>query len=61
MLGTDSVAKDGQFVFNSLKVRIKPKTSAKITIQFQGFPTYGTPIGFLDNFPVFTITARECV
>ena len=61
MTGSESVAKDGEFVFNSFKVRIKPKTSANITFQFQGLPQYGTPIGFLDSFPVFTVNARECV
>ena len=61
MLGSDAVAKEGKFAFNAFKVRIKPKTTAKITFQFQGLPSYGTAIEFLDSFPVFEVTARECI
>lgn len=61
MLGSDAVAKEGKFSFNAFKVRIKPSTSAQITIQFQGLEHYGTAIDFLDDFPVFTVTARECI
>ena len=61
MLGSDAVARRGVFKFSAFKVRIKPSTSADITFQFQGMPTSGTPIGFLDNSPVFTVTARACV
>ena len=32
MLGSDAVAKNGKFSFNSFKVRIRPSTSAKIKI-----------------------------
>ena len=61
MLGSEAVAKEGKFSFNSFKVRIKPSTSAKITFQFVGLDHFGTPIEFLDNFPVFVVSARKCV
>ena len=61
MLGSDAVAKNGRFVFNSFNVRIQPSTSAYITFQFQKLEHYGTPIEFLDDNPVFMVTARQCM
>ena len=58
MLGTDAVAKQGRFTFNSFIVRIKPNTSAKVVIKFQGMEHFGTRIEFLDSPPVFTVLAR---
>ena len=60
MLGTDAVAKQGKFVFNSFIVRIKPNTDAKIVLKFQGMEHFGTRIEFLDDPPVFTAKARKC-
>lgn len=42
-------------------MRIKPSTSANVTITFQGMEHFGTPIDFLDNPPQFKVTARECI
>ena len=61
MLGAEAVAKEGRFVFNSFVVRIEPKSSANVTITFQGMENFGTPISFLDDPPIFNITARECI
>ena len=61
MLGAEAVAKSGQFRFPSFVVRIPPKSSANVTVSFQGMEHYGTPIDFLDNPPVFTVEARECI
>ena len=61
MLGSEAVAKNGKFTFPSFVVRIKPSTTANITVSFIGMEHYGTPIDFLDNPPVFATTARECI
>ena len=61
MLGAESVAKDGRFVFPSFVVRIPPKSKADVTITFQGMEHFGTPIEFLDNPPIFEVDARECI
>ena len=61
MFGAEAVCKNGRFVFESLEVRIKPKSSAYVKITFQGMEAFGTPIGFLDDPPIFNVTARECI
>ena len=61
MLGAEAVAKSGRFTFPAFVVRIPPKSTANVTVSFQGMEHYGTPIEFLDSPPVFTVTARECI
>ena len=61
VIGRDAVAKDGVFTFGQLLVRIKPNSTATITISFQDLSSYGNNIDFLQSPPTFYVSARECV
>ena len=61
VIGRDAVAKNGIFTFGQLLIRIKPNSTATITISFQDLLNYGNSIEFLDSPPIFKVSARECV
>lgn len=61
VIGRDSIAKNGVFTFEKLKITIKPDSTANITISISDLDAFGNDISFLSDLPVFIVEARRCV
>ena len=59
--GRDSIAKNGVFTFEQLKITIKPDSTANITVSISDLDAFGNDISFLRKPPVFVVEARRCV